>query len=66
MCKGQCQRKCSAPCKEEKTTEINNFDLHEQAMVMSSYLTSYSLARTVIVQRQEIEFLKKQVEDKQT
>ena len=61
-----CNNKCKEHCKNACNKKIDNFDLHEQAMIMSSYLTSYSLARTVIEQRQEIELLKNKLEEKQS
>ena len=38
--------------------KLNNFELHEEAMNLSAVLTSYSLAKQLLQQKQELEQLK--------
>ena len=42
--------------------KLNNFELHEGAMNLSAVHTSYSLARQLLQQKQELEQLKEKYE----
>ena len=42
--------------------KLNNFELHEEAMNLSAVHTSYSLAKQLLQQKQELEQLKEKYE----
>ena len=42
--------------------KLNNFELHEEAMNLSAVRTSYSLAKQLLQQKQELEQLKEKYE----
>ena len=42
--------------------KLNNFELHEEAMNLSAVYTSYSLAKQLLQQKQELEQLKEKYE----
>lgn len=44
---------------------MNNFELHEQATILSDTHTHYQLARMLIETRQELEELKQKLEGQQ-
>ena len=43
--------------------KLNNFELHEEAMNLSAVRTSYSLAKQLLQQKQELEQLKEKYEN---